>query len=98
MLLLLNLPLVRLWVKVAGDPARRADRRHPRVRHARRLLGLRLDHRGLRDVRESACSVGPLMEAQSRRTLLFVLAILALVVPVAVSSVRRVRGLGEEED
>ena len=28
---------------------------------------------------------------------LFVLAVLALVVPVAVSSVRRVRGLGEED-
>ena len=59
--------------------------------------------------------LGPLMEAQFRRTLLvsdgdfgaflerpfadvlFVLALLALVVPVAVSSVRRVRGLGEED-
>jgi putative tricarboxylic transport membrane protein len=59
--------------------------------------------------------LGPLMEAQFRRTLLvsdgdfgaflerpfavvlLVLAILALVVPVAVSSVRRVRGLGEED-
>ena len=59
--------------------------------------------------------LGPLMEAQFRRTLLvsdgdfgaflerpfavvlLVLAMLALVVPVAVSSVRRVRGLGEED-
>jgi putative tricarboxylic transport membrane protein len=59
--------------------------------------------------------LGPLMEAQFRRTLLvsdgdfgafverpfadalLVLAILALVVPVALSSVRRIRGLGEED-
>ena len=59
--------------------------------------------------------LGPLMEAQFRRTLLvsdgdfgaflerpfavvlFVLAILALVVPVTLSSVRRIRGLGEED-
>jgi putative tricarboxylic transport membrane protein len=59
--------------------------------------------------------LGPLMEAQFRRTLLvsdgdygaflerpfavglFVLAILALVLPVALASVRRVRGLGEED-
>jgi putative tricarboxylic transport membrane protein len=59
--------------------------------------------------------LGPLMEAQFRRTLLvsdgdfgafverpfadalLVLAILALVVPVALSSVRKIRGLGEED-
>jgi hypothetical protein len=59
--------------------------------------------------------LGPLMEAQFRRTLLvsdgdfgafldrrfalalFVLALMALVVPVAVSSVRRGCGLGEED-
>ena len=37
LLLVLNLPLIGLWVKVLDDPAAAAVRRHPRVRHARRL-------------------------------------------------------------
>ena len=36
----------------ARDPARCADRRHPRVRHARRLLDLGLGHRADRHVRD----------------------------------------------
>ena len=133
MLLLLNLPLVRLWVKVLEIP-----------RDALTAGILVFATLGVYSVSGSITEVlvmyligvlgffmrrfdfpvapvilgvilGPLMEAQFRRTLLvsdgdfgaflerpfavalFVLAILALVVPVAVSSVRRVRGLGEED-
>ena len=133
MLLLLNLPLVRLWVKVLEIP-----------RDALTAGILVFATLGVYSVSGSVTEVlvmyvvgvlgffmrrfdfpiapvilgvilGPLMEAQFRRTLLvsdgdfgaflerpfavvlFVLAILALVVPVAVSSVRRVRGLGEED-
>ena len=37
MLLILNLPLVGIWVKLLDDPAAAALRRHPDLRHARRL-------------------------------------------------------------
>jgi putative tricarboxylic transport membrane protein len=133
MLLLLNLPLVRLWVKVLEIP-----------RDALTAAILVFATLGVYSVSGSLTEVlvmyvigvlgffmrrfdfpiapvilgvilGPLMEAQFRRTLLvsdgdfgaflerpfavvlFVLAILALVVPVALASVRRVRGLGEED-
>ena len=133
MLLALNLPLVRLWVKVLEIPRD--------VLTAAILVFATL---GVYSVSGSITEVlvmygigvlgffmrrfdfpvapvilgvilGPLMEAQFRRTLLvsdgdfgaflerpfadvlFVLAILALVVPVVVSSVARVRGLGEED-
>jgi putative tricarboxylic transport membrane protein len=133
MLLALNLPLVRLWVKVLEIPRD--------VLTAAILVFATL---GVYSVSGSVTEVlvmygigvlgffmrrfdfpvapvilgvilGPLMEAQFRRTLLvsdgdfgaflerpfadalFALAILALVVPVVVSSVARVRGLGEED-
>jgi putative tricarboxylic transport membrane protein len=133
MLLLLNLPLVRLWVKVLEIP-----------REALTAGILVFATLGVYSVSGSVTEVlvmyvigvlgffmrrfdfpvapvilgvilGPLMEAQFRRTLLvsdgdfgaflerpfavvlLVLAVLALVVPVAVSGVRRVRGLGEED-
>jgi putative tricarboxylic transport membrane protein len=133
MLLLLNLPLVRLWVKVLEIP-----------REALTAGILVFATLGVYSVSGSITEVlimyvigvlgffmrrfdfpvapvilgvilGPLMEAQFRRTLLvsdgdygaflerpfavvlLVLAVLALVLPTAASSVRRVRGLGEED-
>jgi putative tricarboxylic transport membrane protein len=133
MLLALNLPLVRLWVKVLEIP--------------RELLTagiLVFATLGVYSLSNSVTEVlimyvigalgffmrrfdfpvapvilgvilGPLMEAQFRRTLLvsdgdlgvflerpfalalFALSLLALVVPVVVGGVRRVRGLGEED-
>jgi putative tricarboxylic transport membrane protein len=51
MLLVLNLPLIRLWVKVLEIPPPRALHRDPRVRHARRLLDLGLGGGGADRVR-----------------------------------------------
>jgi putative tricarboxylic transport membrane protein len=133
MLLLLNLPLVRLWVKVLEIPREALTAgilvfatlgvysvsgsvTEVLVMYAIGVMGFfmrRFDFPVAPVI--LGVILGPLMEAQFRRTLLvsdgdfgafverpfadalFVLAILALVVPVAVSSVRRVRGLGEED-
>ena len=133
MLLLLNLPLVRLWVKVLEIPREALTAgilvfatlgvysvsgsvTEVLVMYAIGVLGFfmrRFDFPVAPVI--LGVILGPLMEAQFRRTLLvsdgdfgaflerpfadvlFVLAILALVVPVALSSVRRVRGLGEED-
>ena len=45
MLLLLNLPLVQVWVRVLRHPAAAAVLGHPGVRHARRVLAVGLGHR-----------------------------------------------------
>ena len=133
MLLLLNLPLVRLWVKVLEIPRElltaailvfatlgvysiSGSVTELMVMYVIGVLGFfmrRFDFPVAPVI--LGVILGPLMEAQFRRTLLvsdgdfgaflerpfavvlFVLAILALVLPVAVSSVRRVRGLGEED-
>jgi putative tricarboxylic transport membrane protein len=133
MLLLLNLPLVRLWVKVLEIPrdaltagilvfatlgvySISGSVTELIVMYVVGVLGFfmrRFDFPVAPVI--LGVILGPLMEAQFRRTLLvsdgdygaflerpfavvlFVLAILALVLPVAVSGVRRVRGLGEED-
>ena len=133
MLLLLNLPLVRLWVKVLEIPREAltagilvfatlgvysisGSLTELLVMYVIGVLGFfmrRFDFPVAPVI--LGVILGPLMEAQFRRTLLvsdgdfgaflerpfavvlFVLALLALVLPVAVSSVRRVRGLGEED-
>jgi putative tricarboxylic transport membrane protein len=133
MLLALNLPLVRLWVKVLEIPRElltaailvfatlgvysvSGSVTEVLVMYLIGILGFfmrRFDFPVAPVI--LGVILGPLMEAQFRRTLLvsdgdfgaffsrpfavvlFVLALLALVVPVAVSSVRRVRGLGEED-
>ena len=132
MLLALNLPLVRLWVKVLEIPRElltaailvfatlgvysiSGSVTELLVMYLIGVLGFfmrRFDFPVAPVI--LGVILGPLMEAQFRRTLLvsdgdfgaflerpfavvlFVLAILALVLPVAASSVRRVRGLGEE--
>jgi putative tricarboxylic transport membrane protein len=133
MLLALNLPLVRLWVKVLEIPRElltaailvfatlgvysvSGSVTEVLVMYVIGILGFfmrRFDFPVAPVI--LGVILGPLMEAQFRRTLLvsdgdfgafferpfavvlLVLAVLALVVPVAVSSVRRVRGLGEED-
>ena len=133
MLLLLNLPLVRLWVKVLEIPREALTAgilvfatlgvysisgsvTELIVMYVIGVLGFfmrRFDFPVAPVI--LGVILGPLMEAQFRRTLLvsdgdfgaflerpfavalFVLALLALILPVAVSSVRRVRGLGEED-
>jgi putative tricarboxylic transport membrane protein len=133
MLLALNLPLVRLWVKVLEIPRElltaailvfatlgvysvSGSVTEVLVMYGIGVLGFfmrRFDFPVAPVI--LGVILGPLMEAQFRRTLLvsdgdfgaflerpfadalFVLAILALVVPVLVSSVARVRGLGEED-
>ena len=133
MLLALNLPLVRLWVKVLEIPRElltaailvfatlgvysvSGSVTEVLVMYGIGVLGFfmrRFDFPVAPVI--LGVILGPLMEAQFRRTLLvsdgdfgaflerpfavvlFVLAILALVVPVALSSVGRVRGLGEED-
>ena len=133
MLLLLNLPLVRLWVKVLEIPREALTAgilvfatlgvysvsgsvTEVLVMYAIGVMGFfmrRFDFPVAPVI--LGVILGPLMEAQFRRTLLvsdgdfgafverpfadalLVLAILALVVPVALSSVRKVRGLGEED-
>ncbi len=133
MLLALNLPLIRLWVKVLEIPrpvltaailvfatlgtySISGSPTEVLIMYVIGLLGFfmrRFDFPVAPVI--LGVILGPLMEAQFRRTLLvsdgdfgafferpfavalFVLAILALVLPVALSSVRRVRGLGEED-
>ena len=133
MLLLLNLPLVRLWVKVLEIPREALTAgilvfatlgvysvsgsvTEVLVMYAIGVMGFfmrRFDFPVAPVI--LGVILGPLMEAQFRRTLLvsdgdfgafverpfadalLVLAILALVVPVALSSVRKIRGLGEED-
>jgi putative tricarboxylic transport membrane protein len=133
MLLALNLPLVRLWVKVLEIPRElltagilvfatlgvyslSGSVTEVMIMYVIGALGFfmrRFDFPVAPVI--LGVILGPLMEAQFRRTLLvsdgdmsaflerpfavalFVLALLALVVPVAVASVRSVRGLGEED-
>src|SRR3954452_7711718 len=133
MLLLLNLPLIQVWIKVLDVPrpllysgilvfgtlgvySLSGSTVDVLVMYAIGVMGFfmrRFDFPVAPVI--LGVILGPLMEAQFRRTLLvsdgdfgafverpfadalLVLAILALVVPVAVSSVRRVRGLGEED-
>ena len=133
MLLALNLPLVRLWVKVLEIPrdaltagilvfatlgvySISGSLVELLVMYAIGVLGFfmrRFDFPVAPVI--LGVILGPLMEAQFRRTLLvsdgdfgaflerpfavalFILARLARVLPVVLSSIRRVRGLGEED-
>jgi putative tricarboxylic transport membrane protein len=133
MLLALNLPLVRLWVKVLEIPRElltagilvfatlgvyslSGSVTEVMIMYVIGALGFfmrRFDFPVAPVI--LGVILGPLMEAQFRRTLLvsdgdfgafldrpfavalLVLALLALVVPVVVDGVRRLRGLGEED-
>jgi len=133
MLLALNLPLVRLWVKVLEIPRElltagilvfatlgvyslSGSVTEVMIMYVIGALGFfmrRFDFPVAPVI--LGVILGPLMEAQFRRTLLvsdgdlgafldrpfavalLVLALLALVVPVVVGGVRRLRGLGEED-
>jgi putative tricarboxylic transport membrane protein len=134
MLLALNLPLIRLWVKVLEIPrpvltasilvfatlgtySISGSVTEVMIMYAIGVLGFfmrRFDFPVAPVI--LGVILGPLMEAQFRRTLLvsdgdfgafldrpfavvlFLLAIAALVVPATVGAVKRVRGLGAEED
>ena len=134
MLLALNLPLIRLWVKVLEIPRSvltaailvfatlgtysiSGSPTEVLIMYAIGVLGFfmrRFDFPVAPVI--LGVILGPLMEAQFRRTLLvsdgdfgafldrpfavvlFLLAIAALVVPTTVGAVKRVRGVGAEED
>jgi putative tricarboxylic transport membrane protein len=134
MLLALNLPLIRLWVKVLEIPrpiltasilvfatlgtySISGSSTEVLIMYVIGVLGFfmrRFDFPVAPVI--LGVILGPLMEAQFRRTLLvsdgdfgaflerpfavvlFLLAIAALVVPATVGAVRRVRGVGGEED